>query len=91
MPVIGINDTELHTWFERDRAHVELRVKDSDDTIVEWWDEEVAEAIEDGFISDKAFCLGRLTWPDRLHGSVYEYAKERGMLPEAEPEEGTKP
>lgn len=62
--------TELHTWFERDRAHVELRESSSGNTIIEWWDEEVSEAIEDGFLS-----------PKDLHGSAYEYAFSRGLLP----------
>lgn len=62
--------TEIHTWFERDRAHVELRSKLTDQTIVEWWDEAVNQAVEDGFLNPK-------DW----HTSAYEYAKGRGMLP----------
>lgn len=52
--------TEIHTWFERDRAHVELREKESQETLVEWWDEEVASATEDGFLD-----------PNDYHGSAY--------------------
>ena len=60
---LDITETEIHTWFERDRAHVELRRCDNDATIIEWWDEEVSEAVEDGFLSPK-------DW----HGTAYEYA-----------------
>src|SRR6266403_3850826 len=52
---VNIDSTELHTWFERDRAHVELRSKLDDNTIVEWWDESVGEAIEDGFLNPKDY------------------------------------
>jgi hypothetical protein len=60
---------ELHTWFERDRAHVELRDADTDETIIEWWDDDVREAIEDGFLNPKDF-----------KASAIEYAKHIGIL-----------
>jgi hypothetical protein len=66
---MSVQDTEIHTWFERDRAHVELRNKRTGKTIVEWWDEDVNQAVEDGFLNAR-------DW----HGSAYQYAKERGML-----------
>ena len=47
------SDTELLVWFERDRAHVELRNKLDDSTVVEWWDGDVAEAIEDGSLDPR--------------------------------------
>lgn len=61
-PVAGIQDTKIHTWFERDRAHVELRDARTDETLVEWWDEDVSQAVEDGFLR-----------PRDWHGSAYEY------------------
>jgi len=66
---IEIEDTECHTWFERDRAHVELRNKHTDETILEFWDEAVGETVEMGFINSQ-------DW----HGSMYEYAKHLGMI-----------
>jgi hypothetical protein len=78
---VNIDCTELHTWFERDRAHVELRSNLDDKTIVEWWDEDVSSAIEDGFLPSDAFIMGRLHNENKLHTAAYEYAKERGMLP----------
>ena len=60
--MIKFQDTSLHTWSERDRAHVELRNKKTEKTLIEWWDDEVNEAIEDGFLD-----------PRNLHESVYDY------------------
>jgi len=60
---------KTHTWFERDRAHVELRNEDTDETIAEWWDEAVHEAVEDGYLN-----------PRDWHGSAVAYAKLIGLL-----------
>ncbi|MFZ0461093.1 MAG: hypothetical protein WAL82_01655 [Candidatus Acidiferrales bacterium] len=68
--VIPIEQTELETWFERDRAHVELRNAQTDTTILEFWDEDVSELVEDGFLN-----------PRDWHGSLYEYAAYLGVLP----------
>lgn len=66
---IGINDTELNTWFERDRQHVELRNTLTDRTICEWWDEDVTQAVENGFLN-----------PRDWHSTAYAYAYERELL-----------
>jgi len=79
-PPFSIDDTELHTWFERDRAHVELRNRNTDRTIIEFWDDEVYEAAEDGFITLPPF--PRLLDEEQLHVEVYNLAHERGMLSE---------
>lgn len=71
--VIPIEQTELQTWFERDRAHVELRNAQTDATILEFWDEDVSELVEDGFLN-----------PRDWHGSMYEYAAYLGVLPGTE-------
>jgi len=68
--VLPIEQTELETWFERDRAHVELRNAQTDATILEFWDEDVSELVEDGFLN-----------PRDWHGSLYEYAAYLGVLP----------
>jgi hypothetical protein len=65
----ALRGTEIHTWFERDRAHVELRDRTSDQTIVEWWDEAVGEAVQDGFLDSS-------DW----HGSAYQYALDHGLV-----------
>ena len=64
-----IEETQVSTWFERDRAHVCLSNKKTGNTIVEWWDESVYEAIEDGFLNNKDF-----------HQSSYDYAKSNSLL-----------
>lgn len=61
--------TEIETWFERDRQHVELRWADDGETIMEWWDEDVTQAVEDGFLD-----------PRDYHGSALEYAHDLGVL-----------
>ena len=63
---LEIEDTELHTWFERDRASVELTDKESQETLLEFWDEEVYEAIEDGFLD-----------PRNYHKSMFQLWQER--------------
>ena len=73
MTELSIGNTELLTWFERDRAHVELRNKLDDSTVVEWWDGDVAEAIEDGSLD-----------PRQFHSTAYAYADVCGLLPDVE-------
>lgn len=67
---VRFEETELNTWFERDRSHVELRDSLTDQTIVEFWDSAVSEAIEDGFLN-----------PRDYHASAFEYAQSLGLLP----------
>jgi len=81
---LPIQQTQLNTWFERDRAHIALLDVRNDATIVEWWDDEVFQAIEDGFLDSRGFVLGRLTHPRILHESAYEFAANIGLLPESE-------
>ena len=65
----NIKKTEISTWFERDRAHVCLNNAVTGDTIVEWWDEAVSEAVADGY-------LNASNW----HDSAFAYAEEHGLL-----------
>jgi hypothetical protein len=75
----GVDNTAVETWFERDRKYVGLYPVDDEgkpDTnqkaIVEWWDEAVDEAIEDGFLD-----------PRDWHGSALNYAKQMGVIKES--------
>lgn len=70
---IDFEDTKVATWFERDRAHVDLQDNESEETIHEWWDDDVYEAMDDGFLDSKD-----------LHQSAYDYAQSIGTLPEVE-------
>jgi len=73
---ITVENTHTTVWQERDRLHIEL-LSESGRTLVEWWDEAAAEAIEDGFIDTRDCILGKLdsalTRGNRLHQSVFEY------------------
>lgn len=66
---LDIDDTEIETWFERDRGMVMLLNKETEEEIVEWWDEDLQQAIEDGFLDPKDF-----------HKSAYVYAKEMRLV-----------
>lgn len=73
--MITIDDTTLETWFERDRAHVALYEKPSEDNehlgrlVIDWWDECVTEMVEDGFLD-----------PRNYHQSAYDYAKKMDLF-----------
>ena len=67
------SDFEIETWFERDRAHVELRDRRTDQTVIEWWDENVQEAVDDGFLDPRDWL-----------GSALDYATRLGMIRESE-------
>lgn len=55
----NIDNFTVDTWFERDRASVILKLKDGITVneampdLPEWWDEDVHEAVEDGFLDPK--------------------------------------
>jgi hypothetical protein len=68
-PARRLDETEVHTWFERDRAHVELRDKVTGQTLIEWWDDDVRQAVEDGFLN-----------PRDYHRSAYAYAIDVGII-----------
>ena len=63
----------LNTWFERDRAHVEILDEETGETLIEWWDEAVGEAIEDGFLD-----------PSDYLGSGLRYAESIGVIEKRE-------
>lgn len=67
-----IEQTQLSTWFERDRQCVALFDARNDNTLIEWWDSAVSEAVEDGFLN-----------PRDYHSSAYEHAVQLGLLPVA--------
>ena len=71
------DNTFLTSWFERDRAHIAIygKINGSEDVsdehaIVEFWDDAVLEALEDGSIKS-----------DNYHESLVVYAKARGIKP----------
>ena len=62
-------ETKISTWFERDRAHVDLVNANTDETIIEWWDDAVHQAVEDGFLD-----------PNDWHGSALQYARDMDLI-----------
>ena len=68
-PSYKIDDLELHTWFERDRSCVELRVEATDQTVFEIWDDDCVQAFEDGFLDHR-----------NLKESAFEYAQNLGLI-----------
>jgi hypothetical protein len=68
-----VKQARLYTWFERDRAHVEIRDEETQKTIIEWWDDAVSEAIEDGFLD-----------PSDYFGSALRYAESCGIIQKRE-------
>lgn len=63
-------DVEVNTWFERDRANV--RVDVDGNTVADWWDDDVHELVQDGFLNPKDY-----------EGSAIEYLKHLGVLSES--------
>ena len=67
---VSFEQTKVNTWFERDRAHVELCFSIGEErTILGWWDEQVADLVEDGFLT-----------PRDWHRSAYDYAVHLGIV-----------
>ena len=56
----AVSELGINTWFERDRQHVHLYAGDENTTVLEWWDDEVTEAVEDGFLDPRDW-LGSAT------------------------------
>lgn len=71
------NTYRIYTWFERDRACVELRCEETQETVLAYWDEEVSSEVEDGFLD-----------PSNWYDSMVSRAIELGALPPGEYERG---
>lgn len=64
-------------WFERDRLNVSLSTPDGRE-IFSLWDEDVHQAIEDGFLSTPRFPRPSETnWQPHL----VAYARDQGLIP----------
>ena len=59
-------NTELATWFERDRQNVELSTCEGK-TLLDVWDDDVTQLLEDGFLNAR-----------HLHRSACEYVNSLG-------------
>lgn len=64
------------TWFERDRQHIRLETPDGK-SIFELWDDDVSQAIEDGFLRAPRFPRASDTdWQPH----AVAYARLQGLL-----------
>lgn len=62
-PLPTIDETRIETWFERDRANVRLvHEGDPDNDLIDIWDEEVHQAVEDGFLDPKDWYRSAYDW-----------------------------
>jgi hypothetical protein len=68
-----IENTVLHTWFERDRANVRLE-SDLGDEIICLWDNEVESFIEDSFKKQN----------EHWHDALIRYANEHDLIARGE-------
>lgn len=59
----------VSTWFERDRQHVHLFSGDENTTVLEFRDDEVTEAVEDGFLDPRDWL-----------GSMIDVAGDAGLV-----------
>lgn len=66
------NTYSVDTWFERDRASIIVyKGNIGDKVIAEWWDEEVWDLVELGFLNS-----------DNWKESAIEYCKHLGIIKE---------
>jgi hypothetical protein len=71
---ISFEDTTLTTWFERDRANMNLNnTLDNDNSILSLWDDDVLQAIEDGFLKNGGD-----------HKGMYDLAVNAGLIKKKE-------
>lgn len=81
-PRWSTKNTTLRSWFERDRAIVELDDDATGKTICRWIDEDVAQAMEDGFLPSPHGVAGANRTPGfdaALHAAAVEYANDMGF------------
>ncbi|MGI0149762.1 MAG: hypothetical protein ACREDF_09570 [Thermoplasmata archaeon] len=65
------DEVEVAVWEERDRLHIHIRDKKTQQrTIAEWWDDDARQMFEDGFFKPGV----------ELKRSVIRYAEEVGLL-----------
>jgi hypothetical protein len=76
---IQIENTRLSVWNERDRLHIWLEIVEGEgagETLLELWDEDARQALEDGFIEARWLKDEDPT----LKASAFEYAVQLGRL-----------
>jgi hypothetical protein len=74
------DDVEIYKWFERDRQHIEVRNKKTQETVAEWWDEAVTQMVEDGFFYSPGLGWRVPAEQRKLDESVLKYLEDTGVL-----------
>lgn len=62
-------NTRLNTWFERDNQYVGLVDRATEELLIEWWDEAVTEAVEDGFLNPRDYHATAVEYYNYLNGA----------------------
>ena len=71
---------EIETWFERDRQQISIRDPFTDTTLAEWWDEDVDDLVDGGFIDVREAILGATQHlGKKFEQSVVAYADQIGV------------
>jgi hypothetical protein len=75
------DDLIVETWAERDRQWVGVRDERSGELVMQWWDDEVSQMIEDGFFYEPHGIVG-LRHPreaQKFRESVLQHLKDTGL------------
>lgn len=74
-------DYVANVWFERDRSSVSLSTPKGR-VIFELWDDDVHQAIEDGFLEKPrlTMCSRDLNSNSAWHPHLVAYAREQGLI-----------
>lgn len=71
--IYNINNTEISTWFERDRKHISLKSKTGRE-LIEWWDDAVDDAVESGELDTSESVLGDIDRFVKQGGALHQSA-----------------
>lgn len=74
------DEYKVNKWFERDRANIELHNDTIDETVVEFWDEEVEQMIEDGFLDMKRPLYSLMNYA-LSHGLISHGNRKERLMP----------
>ena len=83
MTILALAETKITVHQERDRLYIALLDRKDDSVLLDWRDDVAEDAIDDGFLSVREACLGRLDRNARqggaLHRSAYEVYRSSGV------------
>ncbi len=74
------DDVAVSGWQERDRMAIWILDKRTEETIVEWWDDDARQMFEDGFFKPFDSLPSGGMGGRKFIESVLDYAQERGFI-----------